>query len=79
VNTLIKKYRLLLVTRVVVLAFFPVSQFSKLTINPSYNDYIRSGAGSTLLLIPAIITITKPRFLEPQLNSTVYEKGNIIY
>lgn len=43
---LIKKYRILFVVATVLLAFFMLSQFPKLTINPSFDDYIPSEVGN---------------------------------
>lgn len=45
-NTIINKYRFLLVTGVVVLALLSFSQLSKLTINPGFNDYIPDEIGN---------------------------------
>lgn len=45
-NNLIKKYRFLLVVVIVALTFFSVLQFSELTTNPGFNDYISSEAGN---------------------------------
>ena len=49
-NTLIRKYRLPLVISIVLLAIYSVSQFSKLTINPSFNEYIPSNVGNRAYL-----------------------------
>jgi predicted RND superfamily exporter protein len=50
VNKLIHKYRFLLVFGVIVLAVLSVGQFSKLKINPSFNDYIPDGVGNRAYL-----------------------------
>lgn len=45
-NLLLKKYRILFIAITAILAFFLLSQFSKLTINPSFEDYIPSEVGN---------------------------------
>ncbi|WP_238480319.1 efflux RND transporter permease subunit [Mangrovibacterium lignilyticum] len=45
-ETLIKKYRFLLLAGIIVLAALSFMQFDKLRINPSFNDYIPSDVGN---------------------------------
>ncbi len=49
-DTPISKYRFLLVAAVILLVILSVSQYSKLTINPSFNDYIPSEVGNRVYL-----------------------------
>ncbi|WP_430972767.1 efflux RND transporter permease subunit [Sunxiuqinia rutila] len=49
-NTLVKKYRFSLIIGIIALALLSVSQFSKLTINPSFDDYIPTNVGNRAYL-----------------------------
>ena len=49
-DTLIGKYRFLLIAAVILLAILSVSQYPKLTINPSFNNYIPDEVGNRAYL-----------------------------
>ncbi|PKQ61435.1 RND transporter [Labilibaculum filiforme] len=49
-SKLIHKYRILVLSGAILLAVLSVGQFSKLRINPSFNDYIPAGVGNRAYL-----------------------------